>query len=117
MTVIVTVCAAFGALLTVISVLVSILLYTKGAYSKQKMEELREDRDDAQRRAEAWSIEAGQKDRALEECARGARKLRAENEMFRRAPQLAVEDLSAFIKTQTDAIIAAVARGRDKPDA
>lgn len=117
MNVIVTVCAAFGALLTVISVLVSILLYTKGAYSKQKMEELREDRDDAQRRADNWAAESLVKDRALEECARGARKLRAENETFRAAPQLAVEDLTTFIKTQTDAIIAAVARGRDKPDA
>lgn len=109
--------AVIGGIVTVASILVAILLYTKGVYSKQKMEELRLDRDDAQRRAEAWAAECAQKDKALDECARNARHLRTENDLFRKVPQLAMQEIQALITEQTDAILEAIGKAQGHPDA
>lgn len=104
--------AALGALVTFVSVAVAILLYARGAYSKQKMQELRDDAIDASRRAEGWAAEAQQKDQALQRCAREAKLMRKELDAYEHAPTLAVQEIKALIAQQTAAILEAVREGR-----
>ena len=103
--------AGIGILVTGTSVIVSILLYVKGAYSKQKEVELRADRDDAIARAEGWHAEAQQKDQALTRCANEAKQLRRELDVYRKAPQLAVQEIAGLIDASTNSILDAVKNG------
>jgi len=103
--------ASIGVLVTATSVIVSVLLYIKGAYSKQKEAELRSDRDDAISRAEGWAAEAKQKDQALIRCANEAKQLRRELEVYRKAPQLAIQEIGQLIDVSTKSILEAVKNG------
>ena len=108
--------AVIGGLVTVVSVVVSILLYGRSAYSKQKIEELRDDRDDAISRADAYHSEAMAKDQALARCQREAEHLRRENEILRDAPKVKLQAISDLLDKSTQAILDAVAGANGSKD-